>query len=55
MRERLWIVFRVLCIQIPLSILFFLCMITVVIPFGYWIVSGNTYTDLFEEILEMYD
>lgn len=39
-----------LFVKLPLYTLFFISVITLVIPLGYWIITGNDYADLMEEI-----
>ena len=39
-----------LFIKLPLYILFFISIITFVIPLGYWIITGNDYTDFLDNI-----
>ena len=42
-----------LFINLPLYILFFVSIFTVIIPVGYWIITGEDYTDFFDRIEEI--
>lgn len=39
-----------LFVKLPLYTLFFISVIIFVIPIGYWIITGNDYTELMDEI-----
>ena len=41
---------RRLFVKLPLYTLFFISAIIFVIPICYWIITGNDYTDLMDEI-----
>lgn len=42
-----------LLVKLPLFILYFGALITCVIPLGYWIITGDSYLDIFNDICEM--
>lgn len=39
-----------LFVKLPLYLIFFICLVTVVIPIGYWVITGNDYLDFMEKI-----
>jgi len=41
-----------LFIQLPLYIIFFVAIVSIIIPIGYWIITGNNPIDDFLEYIE---
>ncbi len=45
-----YLMLKRLFVKLPLYTLFFISVIIFVIPIGYWIITGNDYTELMDEI-----
>ena len=44
---------RRLFVKLPLYTLFFISVIIFVIPIGYWLITGNDYTELLDYIEDL--
>lgn len=51
MLKRLFIILPLFIItKLPLYILFFITIMTIIIPLGYWVITGEDYLDLLLDI-----
>lgn len=39
-----------LFVKLPLYVLFFATLLTCIMPLGYWVVTGNSYYNIFKKI-----
>jgi hypothetical protein len=51
MLERLYSFLKAVFIQLPLAILWLVGFVTIIIPFAYWIITGNCYADMFADVI----